>query len=499
MSGSSEDFRMNVTAHDGATATLAKIRGELGAISKVGSTLKTAFAGFLALQGVQEVGSLLKSSLDNFAEAEAAQIQLQRVLKTTGGQAGVTAAEIAELAEATMMSTKFDDDVTLQAAAQLARFKNISGPLFKETLMLSQDMATVLGQDLSSAAEMLGKALSDPTEGLSKLKRAGVMLGEDKEDLVKFFQETGDAASAQAVIMAELRKQFEGAASAEQDTFGGQLAKMNNLIGELKESIGEQLAPVVVDLLKNINVFLGGTSPERAKAKQIREREINSKGELRLEEYDKKIKDQQDALAELNDARGDLIKQRGNAATQLMPGVNDKINQELDRMEREANTIRKQIESDKANRFKVAEQAMIEQDDINAKRLQWQDKKAADEQAKIKKKTDDDAAREAEKIKRAADRAEKQKLRDDIDATDARADEIRKQLKGEFGDDRSLSATESRFLTRGTGNINDQVRQDRLKQQRTLEAMLDKLEKQLAATKELLKKKEIDVNVVGAN
>jgi hypothetical protein len=271
---------------------------------------------------------------------------------------------------------------------------------------------------------------------------------------------------------------------------------MNNLIGELKEAIGEKLAPIVVDLLKHINVMVGGTSPERAQSQRIRDREISGKGELRLQEFDKKIKDMFNARGAINSATSDLRKLQEKAIA--IPGANDRINAEIGRMEKESQKLWDDAHKMIAERPKIAEQAMLEQDDITSGMMKAAadkaDKRATEEQAKIKEK----ANREAEKLQRDNDRVQKQKLRDDIGLAEDRADEIRKQLKGEFGQDPSLSATESRTLTRGTGNINDQERQDRIKQQRTLEAMLKAAEDQKKLLQDLLKKKEVDVNVVGA-
>ncbi|MHC4406553.1 MAG: hypothetical protein ACYTG0_43565, partial [Planctomycetota bacterium] len=80
------------------------------------------------------------------------------MLKATGGAAGFSAGELNKFAGELQKVTTFGDETTIQMMAVLATFKQISGPVFKDTVRVIQDMSVVLGQDMRSAAIQVGKA-----------------------------------------------------------------------------------------------------------------------------------------------------------------------------------------------------------------------------------------------------------------------------------------------------------------------------------------------------
>ena len=59
----------------------------------------------------------------------------------------------------------------LDAASVLATFRSVSGDTFKRAIGYAQDMATVFGGDVTTAAKQLGKALQDPEVGITALNR----------------------------------------------------------------------------------------------------------------------------------------------------------------------------------------------------------------------------------------------------------------------------------------------------------------------------------------
>ena len=132
---------------------------------------------------------------------------------STGGAAGLTADELAglsgDLSQAAGMST-FCDDAVLALENLLLTFTNVKGDIFKQATAIGVDMATALGTEPAAAAMQLGKALNDPIKGIAALSRVGVTFTEEQKDQIKVMQEAGDMAGAQAVILAELNKEFGG-------------------------------------------------------------------------------------------------------------------------------------------------------------------------------------------------------------------------------------------------------------------------------------------------
>lgn len=204
--------------------------------SNLGSTL-------LKVGSIFGVGMSIKSFIDDASEAEAGVAQLEAVLKSTGGAVGMTADELTGLAGELQKVTKFSDDEVLKGENLLLTFTNIGKDVFPQATQTMLDMATAMGTDASSGAIQLGKALNDPSAGISALSRVGVTFSDEQKKVIKSLQDTGDMAGAQKVILAELSKEFGGSATAAGETYSGQMARLKNQMGEVSESIGGKILP----------------------------------------------------------------------------------------------------------------------------------------------------------------------------------------------------------------------------------------------------------------
>ncbi len=170
--------------------------------------------------------------------AEAAFAQIEARIKSTGGAAGLTAQQVAEMASALQKATTFSDEAILEMQAVLLTFGHVQGDTFRQATEAALDLSTGLGQDLKSSALQLGKALENPVQGLTALRRIGVQFTDEQENLIKNFVRTGDVASAQQIILQRVEKGFGGAARAARDTLGGALKGLQNAFGDLLEAKG---------------------------------------------------------------------------------------------------------------------------------------------------------------------------------------------------------------------------------------------------------------------
>ena len=155
-----------------------------------------------------------KTVVTKTQEVEQSQNRLQAVLRATGQAAGLTARDIESLAESMSSSTVFDDDAIRDASATLLTFRNVQGDTFREGMALAADMASLFQTDLKSAALQVGKALHDPVEGVNALRAAKINFSPAQEEMIKRFMRTNDLASAQKVILDELRSRIGGTAEA---------------------------------------------------------------------------------------------------------------------------------------------------------------------------------------------------------------------------------------------------------------------------------------------
>jgi hypothetical protein len=191
---------------------LEAMSGRLGA---VGSGLaRLGPVGLAAGAALAGIGIAVGRSVEEAAKADQSYRRLEAVLKATGFASGLTAKEIAAFADGIEASTLATAEGVQDAASILATFRSVSGETFTRALTLAQDMAAVFGQDLSSAATQLGKALEDPIDGLTALRRVGISFSDSQKELIKTLVETGQTADAQRVILDALAQQVGGAGAA---------------------------------------------------------------------------------------------------------------------------------------------------------------------------------------------------------------------------------------------------------------------------------------------
>jgi phage-related protein len=236
-----------------------KTRGVEGATSTLGSAMSFVW-GNLIVKGVelaaQKAVEFGKEFIDAATKSQNEVAQLNAVIKSTGGAAGVTAEEAIKLAEGFQKTTKFSKEQTLSAEDMLLTFTNIKKDVFPAATETVLNMSQALGQDLKSSSIQLGKALQDPVEGVTALKRVGVNFTDAQRDMIKSMVESGRVADAQALIMGELKTEFGGSAVAAGKTFSGQMEILKNRMGEVQETIGLALLPVLTKLMDKVIVPL---------------------------------------------------------------------------------------------------------------------------------------------------------------------------------------------------------------------------------------------------
>jgi hypothetical protein len=192
------------------------------------TSLRTAFAALGA-------GALLTNLIANISEAESSTAQLDVAFKNTGATLGKSRQSLDDLAKSMQKTTTFSDDLVKQGEAILLTFDKVRGEAFERTARVAADLAERTGGDLVSSMQQLGRALNDPLQGLTLLRRSGIQFSESQQDLIKDFIKTGEAAKAQEVILTELERRYKGSAEAARNTLGGSLKGLKNAFGDLFE------------------------------------------------------------------------------------------------------------------------------------------------------------------------------------------------------------------------------------------------------------------------
>jgi len=214
--------------------------------------------------GVTAVGASIAAfawqSVQAYNESASAQAQLNAVLESTHGIAGVTADQVNQLASAMQRQASIGDEATVSAANMVLTFTGISKEVFPDTIQAIADMATALNsgaipsqEQMVATAQMVSKALNDPADGLTKLTRAGVVFTAEQEKSIKAMVAAGDAAGAQKIMLEELAKEYGGSAAAAGATFAGQMELAKQNFGDFQELVGQALVENIRPMIAAFN------------------------------------------------------------------------------------------------------------------------------------------------------------------------------------------------------------------------------------------------------
>ena len=196
------------------------------------------------------VGLFTRATVDQvkaFGRQEQAVRRVTSTIISTGRIFKTSSKEISNFASELQKTTGISDELILESSALLLTFTNVE-EVFNRAQSVILDVATAMGQDLQSATIQVGKALQDPTKGLSALSRVGIQFSEIQKRQIKEFEQLGETAEAQKIILTELEVQFGALAIAMRNTATGQIEAMNAAFGDLQEKIGKQMAPAVTSL-----------------------------------------------------------------------------------------------------------------------------------------------------------------------------------------------------------------------------------------------------------
>jgi hypothetical protein len=222
---------------DNADRKLEKIGLTMERVNTRGGVLGSALRGVAVAATAAATASVAVMGLyiARTIEAEKVQAQLAARVEDTAGVAGRSLQQLNDQAAKLQAATTFDDEAIGSAQAMLLTFTQIRGINFDRTIESATDLATVMGIDVTDAAKLLGKALSDPEQGLGALRKAGVTFTDAQTGVIKKMIESGQIAEAQTVILDKLQSTMGSAAEKARDTLGGALQALKNSFDNLLE------------------------------------------------------------------------------------------------------------------------------------------------------------------------------------------------------------------------------------------------------------------------
>jgi len=217
-------IRVSETGAEKVSSSLNKVDSSMKNMAV--SALKMATAYFSA----QGVINGFKFAVNAAGVQEAAEKKLATAL-------GKTSDKLLSYASALQQQTTYGDEATIAAMSQLAAFTKNEDEI-KLLTKATQDMATALGMDLNSAAQLVGKSFGSSTNALA---RYGVNV---------------DGAAGSSERLQQLTKGISdlwgGQAAAAADTMSGSIQQMKNALGDIAEVIGGILSPKIREFTQKI-------------------------------------------------------------------------------------------------------------------------------------------------------------------------------------------------------------------------------------------------------
>lgn len=231
-----------------ATQHAKQLESNLGGVqSMAGKIASTLGIGFAVFEGI----SFVKKGVEKFKELEEVTAKVEANLRSTGEKAGVSMEMIEGFSKNLSGKIQASRVEILDMSSQLLTFPAITKDVFQSSMGLVADIAKQTGHGLSETAIMYGKALNDPTDGLQKMMRYGVMFTEQEKAKITTLQASGDLIGAQKFMMQAIAT--SGYAGVAEAMFNSDpIAKFNKMMGGAQVAIGE----IAVDALKKIMPYL---------------------------------------------------------------------------------------------------------------------------------------------------------------------------------------------------------------------------------------------------
>jgi len=230
-----------------ATGVNAAINS-INALNTQVNKISRGFNNFMGLMGGAafgyQIANFMKSSLDSFAKQEQASSKLQAALRNVGITSKEVSRDYGEFAAQIQRTTTVSDETTLEMMGLLTTF-GLVGDKAKEAYGAALNLSKGLGMDLNTAVMLVGKAAMGST---GQLARYGIVIDTSLPKAQRF-----------EAVLNQLNSRFGGMAQAEIKTYAGQVAQLANTYDDLKESVGEQLLPVMVYWMSVLDKLLKKT------------------------------------------------------------------------------------------------------------------------------------------------------------------------------------------------------------------------------------------------
>jgi len=184
---------------------------------------------------------------------EVASAKLLATWTATKGASGATIVQLHAMAESLAALTGRHREEVKEAEALALTYHNVTGPALERMLKSAADLAAVRGGDLPDWVTKLGRAMENPSSGLTALTRAGVVFTQQQKEQIKVVSESGDTLTAMALILERVESSYGGAAARIGATTQGAWDRLTASLNELKETWGGMTLGATKEALSETN------------------------------------------------------------------------------------------------------------------------------------------------------------------------------------------------------------------------------------------------------
>ena len=222
-------------------------------IANVGKTIIAAFS-------VREIVNFSKECFEAYSNQLQQEQKLTEIMRSRIGATDAEIASVRALASEQQKLGVVGDEVALAGAQQLATFARNTDTIntlipAMENLAVQQHGVNVSSGDMTNIANLMGKALQGQVGALT---RVGISFTEAQEKVLKYGTEQERAATLAQVITDNVGNMNEVLAQ----TPEGKIQQLKNTMGDLQETLGAALAPVITEIASAVSRFFAEHEPQ---------------------------------------------------------------------------------------------------------------------------------------------------------------------------------------------------------------------------------------------